>query len=108
MFVDIRRVDDVISFDPEVLSLTIAPGSPEVVVFRNNDRKAGHWIMPVGRSEDQWFPEPLARCTDPDFPPVSSHLILTSDDGPKEYPYTCSKHPHRDPAEGGSIKVNMP
>ncbi len=64
--IDIHRVDDVISFDPPVLSLPLADDEFEVVVFRNFDRKAGHWIMPAGGTEDHWFPERIPRCLDPE------------------------------------------
>ncbi|MER9107503.1 hypothetical protein NKH95_26710 [Mesorhizobium sp. M0848] len=106
--VDIRRTTDLISFDPPVLSLILADDEVEVVVFRNFDRKAGHWIKPVGGADDQWFPQRIPRCLDPDVPQVSSLLRIAGSDGPARVEYTCSMRSGRDPQELGVIEINWP
>ena len=63
-FINIRRYNDVISFEPQVITLALKPEEFEMVVFRNFDRKAGHWIMPVDGADDSWFSEKMARSTE--------------------------------------------
>jgi hypothetical protein len=106
--IDIRRVADLISFEPPILSLKLDDGQVEVVVFRNFDRKAGHWIRPVEGADDQWFPQRVPRCLDPEAPQVSSFLKIAARDGPARIQYNCSMHLDRDPRELGVIEINWP
>jgi hypothetical protein len=104
-FIDIRRDNDVISFEPMELRLELGPHEFEIVVFRNFDRKAGHWIKPIDGDDDAWFEEKIARSTEQDVPQNSSLLKIEGANAPITLRYVCSMHPDRDPAETGSIVV---
>ncbi|WP_287188700.1 hypothetical protein, partial [Mesorhizobium sp.] len=66
------------------------------------------WIRPVEGAEDQWFPQRIPRCLNPQVPQVSTLLRIAGRDGPARIEYTCSMHLERDPQELGVIEINWP
>lgn len=97
----VRDGNGAVSFQPPVLLLNLGVGEVETVAFRNLDPQSSHWVTAEGKTQDFWFPRPLARHTG-SSPNTSSRLVIVGTGQSFDIAYVCPLH---QPAERGIIRV---